>query len=436
MSKNRKIRGVAIPLVLLVIMLVTVIGFAISTVGVQNTQLINKNTFNQRAYYAAEAGLDRAIAKIQASPDWNGYEGPTPSPTQSLTYDNANVNPAERIGDHYSVKVYNNIFGATPIPGEENLTLPTNSALIMSVGVTGKNSIKKIGAIVGKRSLFDYGLYGRMYTNIGNINLWGYDSSLTPVPPANVVTVANQGNAGSNGEGWAGGAIITTAGNPAIHGGVYLNDEIPLNPTTVNVTTSGVDNGIHSTAPMPMPTITPPALPVGAPVGNTYSPGYSYGDVNVGNNNDITLNGGGMYIFNELRVSANSNIIIKNATAANPVMIFLTGSITGGGNASLGFVHLDAAGNPITGPPTPGKLQIYGTSSCTEATFHGNPQGEFCFYGPQADARICGNVDVYGSIVGKTIDESGHAANLYYDIRLRDLINSYSPVVVRCKLRF
>ena len=68
----------------------------------------------------------------------------------------------------------------------------------------------------------------------------------------------------------------------------------------------------------------------------------------------------------------------------------------------------------------PHTLIIYGTSTCTSASYSGNSALYGAIYAPKANISISGNSGVYGSAVGSYVTISGGAA-VHCDESLRNI---------------
>lgn len=122
----------------------------------------------------------------------------------------------------------------------------------------------------------------------------------------------------------------------------------------------------------------------------------------IGNQQTVTLQAGNYY-FNNFNAGAGSILNI-----AGPVTIYVYGTLSLGG-------HVDVAGNLpknltiITVPnggTAPGNITLNGTSALYAD-----------IYAPQSRINMSGTGDIYGSIVGRSIDMTGNSA-IHYDMSL------------------
>jgi hypothetical protein len=141
------------------------------------------------------------------------------------------------------------------------------------------------------------------------------------------------------------------------------------------------------------------------------NPNYNYGALS--GKSDVTLNGPGKFVFSTINFSANTDIKINNSSS-DPILIYVTGNIDLSGNAELGIKYINS--EPIL---KPGKVQIYCTGTAG-VKIHGNPDGAFALYAPNSDITFCGSSNLYGALVGKTINVNG-SGDIYYDTQLNSM---------------
>ena len=77
----------------------------------------------------------------------------------------------------------------------------------------------------------------------------------------------------------------------------------------------------------------------------------------------------------------------------------------------------------------PSKFKLYGTDSCTQLDFRNSATIYGVIYAPQADVVYHNSIDIYGSVIGKTMDFK-NSTKLYYDASLRDTQNEIGSMEI------
>jgi Flp pilus assembly protein TadG len=206
------------------------------------------------------------------------------------------------------------------------------------------------------------------------------------------VTGGQNGSIASNGD-------ITLSGSASINGDAHPG-------IGKSVSKPGAVTG--STAALTAPLVYPPGsagsyattnddgvIPVG---GNC---GILNGSLNLSGNNSLTLPGGNYY-FNNYTTSGNSTV-----TFTGPATLYIYGK-------------LDISGCTVTYSNQPTNLKIVMVPDSSgnapgSVTISGSSAMYADIYAPQSPLTISGTGDLYGSIVGLSIDMSG-TAKIHYDI--------------------
>jgi hypothetical protein len=426
MLKYRKSYGVAIPTVLFVLVIVFCIGVAISAVGIQDLRNSQRNRWNKEAFYAAEAGLARAIERIKSDIDWEGFEE-----GQFLTFENVPLTAGDSSAT-YTVYVCNHFRpSSTPQSVHPEIAahishIPLYNAYILAVGkVNGGQAVRRVGTMLRIQEFhpFRCALFGDSSLNLNNINLYAYDSSTNTYE-----LVPDEANAGVNGSGWTDGAAAFAENNANVDGYVYLSTLVNGIPGIVDYGGTVQPEALRITEPQPMPSVTLPegltqrSLPQGNYSSLELLPGdYSGSGVIDLRKAQVTIKGPGTFVLDGINLNGNDDIIIDNPTD-DPVIIYTNGNISGRGNSALGFQTSD----PVV---KPWKVQIYGTDTCKQVDARGNPTAGYVVYAPKAGIELKGNVTFYGAVVGDTITISGNAGLFMYDICIADIVMPGPPVI-------
>ena len=299
------------------------------------------------AFYVAEAGVDWAITQLRVDPLWGGGAGAL-----------ANVN-----GD-YVVTLQD--------LGGNRRRITSVGRITQGAGVLARHSVETL-VRVGPTPLFPYGMFGdQLVTLTGNARTDSYNSANGPY---------NAGTAGSNGDVGTNGVSagdLTLTGNATILGDAFAG--MGGDPNTV-ITMTGNSAITGNRAPLGTPQ---PMTPVTVPGGLT-----SQGNLSIAGNNTVTLPGG-TYLYNNVSVSGNGRL---NFTG--PIHLYVTGTLSISGNG---------IGTSANLPPN---LLIY-VQGGGNIHFTGNADFYGAVYAPESPVQISGNGALFGSAMGRTVQNSGN----------------------------
>ncbi len=233
-------------------------------------------------------------------------------------------------------------------------------------------------------------------------------------------TVTNTGgDVGANGN-------VTATGNSQIGGSVGVpqatQGACPGNGFTVSGGAGMVNNPQNQLTQITPYTFPAPPMPNPLPPTTTYTAGSSmlpgtYGNVVVSSGTNLTLTTG-TYNLNSLTLQGNATITVNG-----PVVINIAGvgqstpvDLVGSGNANCptnGNGNGNGTGSNCNTTAIPNNLQInYGGSGTVKIS--GGTQASIIVNAPLANVMIKGGTDLYGAVVGYTIDDSG-GVNFHYD---------------------
>jgi hypothetical protein len=388
-------RGISIAVALLVLSVISVIGLAIAAIRTQNLALANADRNNERARYAAEAGIAAAEAELIASTGWNtGFQ------TTALASDSDAA---------YSVAVVNNSAGTAAVSSGDT-SIPMGMVYVVSTGSVNGKPLQRIGCLlaVGNSPIFKYAAFGLNAVSLGGTSAIedSFSSSAGPYSTTNqaqsgadVGTNSVTGNAVSY-SGQAenfGGVAIGPGGNPAtvVDGSLGTNFTSPPQAMTEPFY-----------VPVPNPNLVPGTQDISysAHTTATLQPG-AYHDLNVATHCDITLAPGTYYFSGDVDWGSGSSIILPSSGV---VKIYVAGTWDSGGGTIVNKSNI------------PQNFQLYGTASCTAVTINGGNDAYLVVDAPTATVIVQGNSAVYGAVIGNTVNVQGSAA-IHYD---RDLQKS------------
>ncbi len=358
---------------LITIFLMAMLAIAALT-AVDTAQTDIELSFNQlhadQAFYVAEAGLKRALVELIGDNQWaDGYS--------AVTFEAGN----------YSVAVAHSDIDSAII---DTVTLRSTA--------TVENAHSNLEAIVVPRLWypFQYAVFGDdSVVMINNTETDSYNSD----------------------SGTYAGTVASIAGDVASNGNIDLVNIATVGGDASSADSGGVDICFTCSVVGAVETgILPYQLePIHDSLytqahDNNMAPGgisgsFSYNGVTheleVGNNDVVTLSGG-TYYFSNINLGSTSDILVAPGEC---VRIYMTGDLEIEANSSV---------NP-TEPP--GSLQIFSKGSIF--TIGMSIDIHAAFYGPDADADIGMACDFYGSIIAKSVSMED-ASKVHYDRSLME----------------
>ena len=390
-------KGTILVVSILILAVLSLIGAAATMTSSIEMNIAGNQKTSKEAFYAAEAGIEHAKALLlqgtvsdagsEDDPDWNS-------------------------GNSYTTPGFDNIF--TIMHKVEDGNVVTDSKgnplyVVSSIGNSSRNAQKQIEAVLGLTypTPFDFGVFGDQgVTFRGNGEVDSYNS--------------NQGSysqtKGSNGDI---GTNVTADAVIDLHGNARVNGDAVVGPGgDPDIAISDPKGGItgEKSAADNEKDLTALTIPEGVSLTGSYSLSgnnqdnwtegtYDYDSISISGNGILTLDGDITIYVSELRITGNGGIQI---TEGSSVTIYFTDS-------------LDISGNGIANSSQlPPNLLIYGTETATEVKISGNAHLKGAIYAPEADIRVTGNGNIYGSVVGDTVRITGNG-DVHYDEALADI---------------
>jgi Flp pilus assembly protein TadG len=257
------------------------------------------------------------------------------------------------------------------------------------------------GVTITARAVARFNVIGYGLVGLNSLTMSGNSSA--SYASAGGASVGSQGNVASNGN-------ITLGNSTTIRGNTYAG--VGMATTGGSVTgTRGTLTGVLS-FPNGDPGAYGPNNNDDTNIPSWASPGGA--NFALQNSQSVTLPGGNYYVGN-VSMSGGSSV-----TFTGPATIYCYGTFTMSGNTQTsgnvaGNLKLVMVPKPWDGSP-PGSVTI-GSS----AAFYGT------IYAPQSDVSIGGTGDVYGSVLGRTVNMSG-TGSVIYDLSLNSQNGTLSLV--------
>lgn len=354
------------------------------------------------AHAAAEAGMDAAIYHLEGDPAWTGTWDRIVLPHSGASY-------TVRFEPRGQVFSTSNMTGSDPVRGYGGRVVPSGAIHLVCVGEYGGAQRIEQCMITAGSLLFRNAAYVRRTISlVGSANTDSYDSSAGSYEQTHVNqygdigtnqgsagTVSMTGNSAVNGTvtvgpGGSSGSVNGVVGQ-SYQGLTVLTEPIPLNDVSVPVGATPADVTVNRRVP---PTVLPPG---------------SYRNLTVGANGVVELSEGTYVLSGNLDMSAGGQL--KLPPGGGRVQIYVLGST------------VSLSGNSIDNQTSiASNLVIYGGPNTRQVTITGNGQACFALYAPEADIRITGNGQIFGSLVGNSLTMTGNGA-LHFDRALRRLVN-------------
>ena len=404
-------KGVVLAYVLIFLLVLVVLGFALGSSGIFSLSRSFQIQNSTSALYAAQAGIADEIYDIEENQLAPVPQCPPSVGNNSYTLPNNILPNNTRISNQTILANYGS--GCTSSAVINGMTIPPGMAYLSAEGSisTARKTVNELLQIYSWP--FQGAGFGSSSVALsGNASTDSYESKACGGGMYGGSNISQDGNIGTNSSS---NGAVDLSGNADIGGAVSVGPGGTAGSPTVstsgsvNCPGSSCSGGVNILpAPFPMPVITDPYGGAGTTNVNL-SGSTNYGVLTPGQYGSISLSGTstleltcGNYSINSLQMSGNGEITIDSSCSeSNPVKLYVYNSLTISGN---GFINNEEA-------PT---LLIYGMPTLTTASISGNGNGGYALYAPNTNVTITGNGDLYGSIIGKTITNSGNA-KIHYD---------------------
>jgi hypothetical protein len=131
------------------------------------------------------------------------------------------------------------------------------------------------------------------------------------------------------------------------------------------------------------------------------------------------------YNFNSIKLEGGATVGISATSPIQGVLVDVVGKDNTGAVLTAPNLPIDFVGGTFAAPTCAGTCSNFDASmlqfiysGTTEIDLTGNSGAAATFYAPHAPIIFSGTADLYGSVLGKTIDNVGNA-NIHYDRRLQ-----------------
>ena len=369
-KRKRNQKGMFLVSSFLVVSVITTFALALFLKNVSIYRTIEHAQNRVWAFHLAESGLDRAIVELEADPNYTG---------QGFT-----------------------AFGSGGYEALVETPDPVNNPTVRRITATGHVPTNNAASYAYERrqvvayvnlsfqSNTDFSIFTNDSIQLsGNAGTDSYNSRNGPY---------DSGRAGTNGDM---GTNTIQAHNIAMSGNVRIQGDVVVgpggNPSQVIVASGNARiDGTTSAASSPRVLV-----PVRIPSGLT-----NQGSLRLQGNDRLILTGG-TYWFSSIEVKGNAQL-----SFSSPATVYVSGDVKISG---------DNVGSVQNLPP---QLTV-NVAGSHEVSLSGNGNFYGTFYAPQSGLMLSGNAQVYGSVTGETLQQSGNAM-VHFDEALKGPTNGAS----------
>jgi hypothetical protein len=302
---------------------------------------------------------------------------------------------------------------STPNDGSQAVIVPNTATK------TARIKVEAVGNIFFDVSNADFPVTLPGVVGLDSLTLTGtsslidsYDSAAGPYGGANKGTSASVFSNGAAALGaWrVGGSVRSALGPVSVGSGGLVTGDVRAGTTISNL---GTIQGTKSPS-SPSPTLNPPAVAACSPFSGTtgLSGQYAYNPTT----GDLSLSGGktatlaeGTYCFHNVSLSGGSTLNVSG-----PVVIVLTGTLVTTGGSSFN-----------TAGKIPGNLRISSSYAGTNGVSFGGGSIYASVFAPRTNVSLTGGVQLYGAVLGKTLNTTGVGGGIHQDVQLTDAWAEY-----------
>ena len=408
----RNEKGLVLPVVLIVLAVVTAMGGAAVVLTKTDLKVGGNYRSNKRAFYIAEAGVNRAWTELVDGDGTNDFSDvfsdPPADPPRDLFID-------ELLGDGvYDVNA-KGVLGSDP-----NLVKVTSEACLPAGCAPGSAKSTIEAVFRARETVFQFAILAKRKIILSGGAIT--DSFDSRVADYNVATAGSEGHVGTNLDILiSGNASTTINGNATASDDIVLsgNSRITGDATAGDMITTG---GLATIAGTETPNASPPPSynfpPVNSPCGSSYHDGSGF-TVTAGSydlsNGDLTTLGGseitlesGIYCLKSIDLQGGSTLRVSG-----PVSIYITEHSEFSGGSFVNTTQI------------PSNLQLFSThvSNNSGLEISGSGTAYMTIYAPDAQIEFSGKSDIMGAVVAGRIDNNG-GSRIHYDKALEDPTNT------------
>jgi len=355
-----KKHGFVMPLAVLAVLILSVTGLGLLSLGLQSRVFAAKTASEIAARCAADAGLTMAVFEMNQR-------------LKDGTWDSNSLPQSTKV----SLPNCDATFSYTVERGLDS------GYVVACVGNSGRTS-RTVSATLRLRGLFDYGILAEDTITLKSGTIVdGYDSA-NPSDgdvPVQIATTSSDN-----------GAIDLSSG-ATVDGEVLV----------------GIDGYFPTVTPPPLADMGTIEVGSGTLTISTCDNG-KYSSIHAGQGTTLKVDGGGeviLHVTGNIDLGQGSELIIQPGTS---LVIYLDGDLYARNSAGINNATEDSTNFVLYGT---GEDQIFDLKAKSE--WYG------AIYAPNADIIIRADADVYGSFVTSNFQTQGGGSHVYYDAALRNV---------------
>ena len=371
MRRKNSESGMILPLVIIFMFALTITGLAFLSSTVMEHNLAMREVHKTQAFYLADGGIEDLLVKLHNEED---------EPQISWTP-----------------------FGEGDYMVEGFYTEDPPHAISTGRIMRGEQEIlKRIKVIINWQSVFTYGVFGEdkvLLNGTPEVSSYRSDEDFNPTANANIGTNSKDE------------AAIELIGNAKINGNAFSGEKsnpdiaISAKPDMITGDRTALDDYIdlpEVVVPEGLPFMD--SLSVTGGASKSISANAEYSSISL--QGDLTITSSGELVVGSLSITGGGKIIIPSGIT---VTIYLTGPEKSffGGNA---VENMDK---------NPAQFRIYGAVGCPEIELAGTTKFYGVVYAPKIPVKCTGTGDIYGAVVGGTVELPGKA-RVYCDEALAE----------------
>ncbi|MHC4395173.1 MAG: DUF7305 domain-containing protein [Planctomycetota bacterium] len=373
--------GSAIPLVLIAVIILSVMGAGLISLGFQSRAYAIRTTSEIAARSAADAGLIKAIyemnQKLEVKP-WSGSTLPATTDEQLLNCDST--------------------FSYT-------IALNDGAYYIESVGTSGQTQ-KTVTAALQLNGPFEYAIFTENGIDLKNSAVVDWFNNDADDESLQIGTNSTEPDSIDlkNGVTINGDVVVGPGGQPDIvirDAGATITGDIYTASETYVLTPVTVPEYLQD-------------MPSQGTISNnaTITNSAKYDEINLSNSRIITIDGDvALYIIGDvtLKNSAELRIVDEVTNPDASLTLYLGGDVEVKNSGNINNITADSR-----------KLKMYGLNSCQSMALKNGSDFYGAIYAPNADVQMMNSADVFGAVVAKSFEQN-NSATLNYDAALRDV---------------
>lgn len=413
-------RGISTVVVLFSLTIVVLLGSYLSSLGSIHLGRVSRQRLSTMAFYAAEAGVARALYDLQVNPDLQ-------SQIPSI--------PLSSVNAIFSLRLMNNVDGSNDIPGIIVSRVPPGAVEIVSTGRAGSIT-QRVGVVAYRGTKpFDYAAFARSEMEwTGNASSDSFDSNQgaysETVKKSGGSIGSNANDPGADGDPEA----ILISGSASINGKVGVAKSPP--ETYIRVTDHpqyGEPTGTVAVVPSKDFSVVLPPSGLQVQGGdmvfqsseNVVLPPGEYNSLTINGSARVTLTSGVYYFRQDVSVGGDASpgqqtwATISIDASHGPVVLYFGDDFEIKGGAVVNGT-LKSTNFQVYGAGRPGEGGIGSQDATHLVSLKGGAQAYLAVYAPTALVKVEGTADVYGSVIGERVLVTASGA-IHYDRALSNV---------------